>query len=605
MNNPLVPACQMGVPARDEAGYLCLESYAALGDGRSVALTGWDGSIDWWCVPQMDAPPLFDRILAGEAGGYFSITPNGAFSVERRYRQDSNVLETTFITSTGRARLVESLNSGPAGRLPWAELGRRLEGVEGAVTFNIEVRFSTQADSIDPYLSPTGNGSVFHAGEILGMFLHTPGVTMQREDDLGVQAQVTVSSGQRELIAIIAGRNEPLVLPPLDLIDARIDGSDREWRQWVAGLSYAGDYKDLVSRSALALKLLISSSSGAIMAAATSSLPERIGGDKNYDYRFAWIRDAGYTIGAFLAIGAQPEAKAAFTWLLHRLGEHGPQVCYTLDGDLATVAEAVDLPGYRSSAPMVGNDAADQLQHGVYGDLFETARCFVERGNILDSASAMILSNLADRCADGWKREDSGIWELPEARHYTMSKISCWQALSRAVELADDGHLPTTCRDRWDRARERILAWIDEHCWSQKLGAYVFYPGSDKLDASVALAVRFGFPRRDRLKSTLAAIERALGCGAFHFRYSEVDREEGCFLACTFWIAEAHTLLGDRARGAEMFEQAVQGLDRGVGIYSEMVDPKSGGYLGNLPQALTHLALIGTASTLSGCGPTR
>lgn len=553
----------------------------------------------------MDSPPLFDRLLAPEMGGYFSISPQGAFRVERSYLSDSNVLQTTFITTTGRARLVESMNSGPAGRLPWAELGRRIEGVEGVVSFDIKIKFGTQADKIYPYLSPTGNGSVFHAGEILGMFLHGPELDIRREDDLGVTASVSVTKGQREILAIVAGRNEPLVVPSLELIDARIDGSDREWRQWTDSLTYEGEFKPLVIRSALALKLLISSPSGSIMAAPTTSLPEQIGGDKNYDYRFAWIRDAGYTIGAFLAIGAQPEAKAAFTWLLHQLGKHGPHVCYTLDGKLGAGVEELALPGYKSSRPVVGNDAVDQLQHGIYGDIFETARCFIDRGNILDGPSAAILSDLADRCADGWQLKDSGIWELPEQQHYTMSKISCWQALSRAVELAERGHLPTTCRDRWDRARQRILHWIDANCWSEQRQAYVFFPGSEKLDASLALAVRFGFPRADRLNLTLKALDRELRCGSFHYRYSNVDSEEGCFLACSFWIAEAQALLGDRERGVETFIQAVQGLDKGVGVYSEMIDPQTREYLGNLPQALTHLALIGAASTLSGCGPNR
>lgn len=591
---------QRGEPQRDEGGHLALQAYGALGDGRSVALVGWDGSIDWWCVPHMDSPPLFDRLLAPQTGGYFQICPQESFSVERRYRSDSNVLETLFVTQTGKARMIESLNSGPAGRLPWAELARRIEGIEGTVDFRIQISFGTQADKVCSYLSPTSNGSVFHAGRILGMFLHSQAVVVDREDDLGVDARFSVTPGHREVVAIVAGRDEPLVVPPLELIDARIDGSDREWRQWTESLTYEGDYQDLVARSALALKLLLSSPAGSIMAAATTSLPERIGGNKNYDYRFAWIRDAGYTIGAFLSIGAQPEAKAAFTWLLHRLGEHGPHVCYTVDGCLGSSIRPLNLPGYKHSAPVVGNDAVDQFQQGVYGDIFETARCFIDSGNILDSPSATILSDLADRCADGWRREDCGMWELPEKQHYTMSKISCWQALTRAVELAQGGHLPTTCCERWDRERQRIAAWIDEHCWSHTRQAYVFYPGTERLDASVALAVRFGFPQPQRLQATLDALDDELGCGAFHYRYSEVQAEEGCFLACTFWIAEARALLGQQQRATQAFLAAVDGLDRGVGIYSEMIDPHTRDYLGNLPQGLTHLALLGAANTLSG-----
>lgn len=600
-----VPNCQSGEPQRDSGGWLPLEHYAALGDGRSVALIGLDGSIDWWCVPHMDSPPLFDRLLDPASGGFFAVTPREPFQVERRYRPDSNVLETLYITASGRVRLTESLNSGPAGRLPWAELARRIEGVEGEVELDIAIDFGTQADTVSPYLTPNDNGCVFHAGHILGMFLHDAHVQVERKDDMGVRARVLAKPGQRNVVALIAGHDEPLVVPPLELVDERIDGSDREWRQWSQGLTYDGPFKALVVRNALALKLLLSSPSGSIMAAATTSLPERIGGAKNYDYRFAWVRDAGYTIEAFLGIGAQPEAKAAFTWLLRRLGEHGAQVFYTLQGDLGTMTRPLALPGYKHSAPVVGNDARDQLQHGVFGDIFETARCFIDSGNILDNISAATLAHLADECADCWRLPDSGIWELPEQQHYTTSKISSWQALSRAIELADGGHLPTTCRERWVRERERIHAWIETHAWSEKRQAYLFYPGSDRVDASIALAVRFGYPSRARLQSTLEDVHQNLGRGAFHYRYSGAVEEEGCFLACTFWLVEAWALLGQRERAQSVFEQALAGLSHGVGIYLEMVDPDSGEFLGNLPQGLTHLAALRAALAIDGKGQER
>ncbi|HGY9622783.1 MULTISPECIES: glycoside hydrolase family 15 protein [unclassified Pseudomonas] len=582
-----------------------LEQYGALGDGRSVALIGLDGSIDWWCVPHMDSPPLFDKLLAPETGGFFSITPSEPFVAERRYLPGSNVLETIFITSQGRARLTESLNSGPAGRLPWAELGRRIEGIEGKVDLDIAIDFGTQADTVSPYVAPNDNACVFHAGRILGMFLHDHHVHIERKDDMGVRAVLSLAAGQRSVVAIIAGRDEPLVVPPLALIDERIDGSHREWCQWSKGLVYDGPHQTQVIRNALALKLLLSSPSGSIMAAATSSLPERIGGSKNYDYRFAWIRDAGYTIEAFLGIGAQPEAKAAFTWLLRQLDEHGPRVFYTLDGAIGDCVRPVDLPGYKNSPPVVGNDARDQLQHGVFGDIFETARCFIDSGNILDSPSAMLLSGLADQCADCWRQQDAGIWELPEKQHYTMSKISCWQALSRAIELADGGHLPTTCRERWDRERQRIQAWIERHCWSEERQAYLFYPDSDRLDASLTLAVRFGYPSKKRLRSTLETIDHDLGAGAFHYRYTDAQEEEGCFLACTFWLIEAWAILGNQERAEAAYADALEGLSHGVGIYSEMIDPQTGHYLGNLPQGLTHLAALKAAMAIGGCHPER
>ena len=573
-------------------GYLALEDYGALGDGRSVALSGADGSIDWWCVPNLDSPPMFDRLLDPEEGGRFTITPVEPFEVERRYLPDSNVLETIFTTASGRASLTESMNSGTAGRLPWAELARRVEGLDGTVAFDVEMRPGRRANGASPYQSRIGKHSVFHVGSVLGLFLHTDGFAAERADE-AVKGTLTVTQGRREILAIVAGEGEPLVVPKLADIDDRIDVSDAEWRTWSSRVSYTGEQRPAFIRSVLALKLLLFSPSGAIAAAATTSLPEGVGGAKNYDYRYAWIRDAGYTIKAFLAAGAQAEAKAAFTWLLKRLAEKDARVCYTLGGELVPELTEIEVPGYRRSQPVrIGNAATDQHQHGIYGDIFETASCFVGCGNILDPSSAELLSHLADQCADAWRKKDAGIWELEEPQHYTMSKVSCWQALARAVELADEGQLPTTCRDRWARERDRVADWIEEKCWSEKKQAFVFYPGSDKLDASIALAVRFGFDGHDNLEKTLDAIDAELGAGPYHYRYSGVDAEEGCFLACTFWIVEARALLGQRDRAEAALQAITEALDRGVGILAEMADPKTGAFLGNLPQGLSHLAHV-------------
>jgi len=563
-----------------------------LGDGRGIALSGADGSIDWWCVPNMDSPPLFDRLLNADAGGRFVVAPDAPFTATRRYRDDSNVLETVFVTAEGRAMLTESLNSGTAGRLPWAELARRVDGIEGEVSFHVEMRPGRRGDTASPYQARVGRHHVFHVADVLGLFLHDDGIVVERGDE-GVTGRFSVRAGERRTLAIVAGADEPLVVPPIAEIDARIDLSDREWRDWTAGLACPDQHRQGFVRSALALKLLLYSPSGAIAAAGTTSLPERVGGTKNYDYRYAWVRDAGYVIRAFLAAGLQAEAKAALAWLLDRLEAHGACVCFTLGGERVPGLKTIDAPGWRGSAPVVtGNVATDQTQHGVYGDIFETAAHFVGCGNILDPRSAETLSHLADRCADAWRTKDAGIWELPEQQHYTGSKISCWQALARAVELADQGQLPTTCRDRWARERDRIAGWIDEHCWSEARGAYTFYPGTDRLDASLALAVRFGFPGGERLCATLDAIDRGLGRGAYHYRYSGAEREEGCFLACTFWMIEARAVFGEVTVAEAALADLLAALDRGVGVWTEMADPDTGAFLGNMPQGLTHLAHI-------------
>ncbi|MBO1081209.1 glycoside hydrolase family 15 protein [Roseomonas haemaphysalidis] len=596
-----------GVPTRQagrrNAGCLPLEDYGALGDGRSVALSGADGSIDWWCVPNLDSPPLFDRLLDPEEGGRFVIAPELPFTVRQSYRPRSNVLETVFTTDTGEARLTESLNSGRAGRLPWAELARRIEGLSGEVRFRLDMRPGRRAQAASPYQSKIGRHFVFHVERVLGLLLHSDGIRCERTDE-SVTGSFSVSAGSREVLAIIAGMDEPLVVPPVEEIDRRIDISDDEWRAWADSVAHRSSERPAFVRSALALKLLLFSPSGAIAAAATTSLPEGIGGKKNYDYRYAWVRDAGYTIKAFLAAGAQAEAKAAFAWLLDRLRQEGCRVCYTLSGAPVPQVREIDVPGYRDSRPVVtGNLATDQHQHGIYGDIFETAARFVGYGNILDPSSAELLSHIADQCADRWRQKDAGIWELPDAEHYTMSKISCWQALARAVELADQGQLPTTCRERWERERDRIAHWIEANCWSEVQQSFVLHPGSDKLDASLALAVRFGFDGRERLEKTLDAIDRRLGAGPYHYRYSGSEVEEGCFLACSFWMVEARALLGQRSRAQAALGRLTAALDRGVGIYSEMADPGSGTYLGNLPQGLSHLAHIMALDALQDEAP--
>ena len=590
------------MPDRQALGGVPLEAYAALGDGRSVALSAPDGSIDWWCVPNMDSPPLFDRLLAEETGGRFVVAPREPFTAERGYRPGSNVFETVFTTPSGRARLTESLNSSHAGRLPWCELARRVDGLEGTVDFELRVVFGTRADTIHPFLQRNRNATTFNAGPVIGLLRHGDGVRLEAENDDAIRGSFTVRTGDRETVAILAGANEPLVAAPIAAIDRRIDVSDAEWRQWSNDIGYDGQYAEAVNRSALALKLLLYSPSGAIAAAATTSLPEGFGSGKNYDYRFAWVRDASYTIRAFLRIGADAEAKAALTWLLKCLGECGPRVCYKLEGALAEDVTEHDLPGYRGEKPVVsGNQAAAQRQHGVFGDIFETAARFVTAGHVLDPASGAVLAGLADQALESWRTKDSGIWELAELQHYTMSKIGLWQGLARGVELADGGHIPATNAERWARGRDRVAAWIEANCWSAERQAYVMFPGSDRLDASLALAVRFGFDGRERLEKTVQAIDAELGAGAFHHRYTGVEADEGCFIACTFWLIEALALLGHAREADRRFAQALERLGHGTGILPEMIDPDTGAYLGNLPQGLTHLALIQTAATLSEC----
>ncbi|WP_220790425.1 glycoside hydrolase family 15 protein [Gluconacetobacter takamatsuzukensis] len=477
-----------------------------------------------------------------------------------------------------------------------------MECLAGTLTFHVRLVCGTLGKTASPWLQTNRNGSIFHVGPVIAVFCRTDNLHVTREDDGGMEASVTLSEGERATAALIVSKDEPLVLSPIDEIDQRIDISDRAWRAWAEGVHHDGPHAILLRRHALLLKLLLHSPTGAIAAAATTSLPEKIGGTRNYDYRYGWIRDAGYAVNAFLRLGIMPESDAAFAWLMRCLDTHGARVLYSLEGAPVSDVQVLNsLPGYRESGPVVtGNAASKRHQHGIYGDIFETASLFVGQGNFLDQKSARILSALADECADKWQQKDAGIWELETPEHYTQSKISAWQALTRAAELASDNHLPATCAERWARERDRIAAWIDHHCWSESLQAYTMYAGSDRLDAALALGARFGFGSRQRMSSTLDAIRRELGHGALLYRYSGAENEEGTFLACSFWMCEALAELGRQQEGERLFEECLAALPPTTGILAEMMDPGTGHFLGNIPQGLSHLALIHAACSLAG-----
>lgn len=590
------------IPERD-GGWLPLDQYGAIGDGRSVALVAADGSIDWWCVPNLDSTPFFDRLLDGEAGGRFSIAPVGPFTVERHYRPGSNVLEQVFSTASGRARVAYSLNSGPSGRLPWSELAHRVEGLAGTVEFSIELRPGRRLDRASPWREPSPHGDVLHLDGIVAALRASDDVERLVEADDRVTARLATQEGSRAVLALLASSNEPLILPPLAAIDARIDRSDQAWREWSDNLTYDGRYGEVVRRSALALKLLLFTPTGATAAAATASLPERIGGGKNYDYRFAWVRDVAYTIKAFLRVGAVEEAKAAFSWLTATILRHGGRLrtMYRLNGDLAPEERELDLPGYRDSRPVrEGNRAREQLQLGVFGDLLETAALFVECGHVLDLTTRRLLADLVDRCADLWRSPDAGIWELEQAEHYTMSKLGCWTALDRAVRLAHAGQLDASHIDRWRRERDRIRDCVDAHCWSEAKQSYTLHPGTERLDASLLLTTRFGFERRDRLALTRDAVRRELCVGPLVFRYSGMEAEEGTFLACAFWLVEAFALLGEQDAAVQQMDALLAATGGNLGLLHEQMDPATGAMLGNMPQALSHLALVHAALAADG-----
>lgn len=593
------PADPSAVDERDEHGYADLRTYASIGDGRSIALVARDGHIDWFPMPAVDSVAPFARLLDAQGGGELSLAPDAPFTVSRRYLDGTNVLATTFITASGQAVVTDSLNTGVAGRLPWTELVRRIDGIRGSVRLRGVIAPGTCLGTASPWVHETVHGQVLRVDGIT-MAPRTLGEDHVDVDTHSVTVDYTTSPGSRHLLGLVATRGEPVFLPRPEDMDRALDRTIESWRRWSSACAWDGPWSDSVIRSTLLLKQLFIAPSGAVAAAATTSLPESLSGGANWDYRFTWVRDTAYSLTALFRLGVREETHAAISWMLRTILDHGtePSVFYPLDGSCpqSEVTE-YDVPGWRGVGPVVtGNRAADQLQLGVFGDVFSIMALYVDNGNVLDDGTGRLLGQIADLAADAWHRQDSGMWELPELQHYTTSKLGCWQALTHAAHLADLGQIPGS-PDRWRAEAERIRSWVEERAWSEERGAYVSYPGSDELDASILLHAISGFDRGHRMSSTLDALRRDLGSGPHLYRYTGAADQEGAFVACSYWMVSALALVGRRDEAGELMDDLVT-TPNDVGVLAEMIDPSSGAFLGNLPQALSHLALINAAITL-------
>lgn len=586
------------LPPRDEDGYVDLRSYAAIGDGRTVALIAHDGSVDWYPVPNLDSPPVFAKLLDSENGGCFELHPEGSYSVERHYLPGTNVLQSTYTTRSGTATVTDSLNTGKSGRLPWGEFARRIDGVEGTVKFVWRVAPGTALNRASPWSVNAPQCPLVRVGEV------TLGVIGCSADEIHIEPRsvsgtVVVEKAEQRLIALVSTRHEPLPCPLEQGIIDGIDRTIRYWQSWSADLQYSGPWSGEVLRSALALKLLTHSHTGAIAAAATTSLPEDPRGGKNWDYRYAWIRDASYSLHSLIRFGEREEVHAALSWLLRVVRKQGadPEVFATLEGELPQPEAEVDAPGWRNIGPVIeGNRVGGQLQLGVYGDLFDMLELYLEGGNVIDEPSARLLGDIADRTCDVWHQRDAGIWELEEMRHYTSSKMGCWHALDCAVKLHESGQIEGQI-DRWRTERDLIKEWINKHCWSEDQQSYVWYPGTRDLDASVLMHAMSGFDRGSRMSSTIDAVRESLGDGPLLYRYSGMEKEEGAFVACSFWMVAALAEVGRKQEAEDLMAKLVP-LANDVGLYAEMIQASDLSFLGNLPQGLSHLALMTAALTL-------
>jgi GH15 family glucan-1,4-alpha-glucosidase len=584
-------------------GYAPIADYAVIGDGRTAALVARDGAIDWLCLPNFDSPSVLGGLLDAARGGSFVVCPSVPFEAARRYRARTNILETTFTTAGGTVRVTDAMTLADPQLGPAREVVRRVEALSGSVPmrWRLTPRFGYGA-------SPGREGwrgrvpvATWASGAV-GVAHWDAGSPAWRDD--GVEATFDATEGARATLSLVMAHNEPLVLPGRREVERRLDETERFWHGWSTAHDYDGPWAEAVLRSALVLKLLIFAPSGATVAAPTTSLPEKIGGARNWDYRFCWIRDSAYALAALLRLGCRDEARALFWWFMQAtaLTEPRVQVLYRLDGGPRAPEQELPLAGYRGSRPVrTGNGALDQRQLDIYGDLMLTAWLYAGGDDYnLDSDTGRVLGGVADLVCDIWRLPDSSIWECRGTpRLFTHSKMMCWVALDRAIRLAREGDLPDRHIDRWRQEAEAIRTFLETQCWSDRLGSYTRAAGVEEVDASLLMMPFVGYaePKNPRVVATIDAVSRLLRHGPFVYRYLGEDGvagSEGCFLNCSFWLAGALARTGRAQEAADLMDELVA-CANDVGLYAEEIDPETGESLGNFPQALVHLSLIDAA----------
>ena len=588
-------------------GYAPIREYAAVGDGRTVALIARDGSVDWLCLPNVDSPSVFARMLDAEKGGSFQLEPTVPYEAERAYQQGSNVLETTFTTAEGRVRVTDAMTLSDSTRIsPMRELVRKVEALAGTVPlrWRLEPRFGyARADTRIDHRAGRWFASAGADAIALGVFGAENGTV--RGD--AVEGELHLEQGASALLSLAGASREPAVIPGRDDAERRLQRTMRFWPAWAARSQYDGPWGEAVTRSALALKLLTFAPSGAIVAAPTSSLPEWLGGGRNWDYRYTWLRDASWTLDAMLRLGFHDEAEAFFWWLMHasRLTQPRLQILYRIDGSTHTDERELDhFEGYRGSAPVrIGNSAGDQMQLDLYGAVLEAIWLYAKEVGRLDGDTGKEVARIADYVAEHWRDRDNGIWEVRDKRaDYIQSKAFCWVALDRACKLAQKG-LITNGERRWRATADEVRAFVDDEGWDADLQSYVRAPDLRELDASLLtlalLSVRD--PLGERIRGTIDAVERELREGPYVYRYrggDGLEGEEGAFLTCSFWLVDAYARAG-RLDDAHALMEDLLGLANDVGLYAEEIDPHTAEFLGNFPQGLTHLALINAAVSIA------
>jgi GH15 family glucan-1,4-alpha-glucosidase len=589
-----------------------IEDYAVIGDCQSAALVSRDGSIDWLCWPRFDSPALLAAIL-DPAAGRWTVAPVAPCQTARRYIENTNVLQTRFHSPSGTLLLtdlmpVASEEEKRTRLLPDREILRVVECEAGEVEIGMVFAPRPDFGRRLPRIRDRGPmGIRIETGEGL-LVLRTDMANVQVNAS-GVRATARLRAGDAVHASLTLADDWPAVLPPLGRWSREaVARSVAWWQSWAARLTYDGPAREAVVRSALALKLLVFAPSGAVVAAPTTSLPERIGGDLNWDYRFCWLRDASLTVRALFGLGCVDEADAFMSWLLHatRLTQPALAVLYDLYGKCPDDEQILGhLGGYEGSRPVrIGNAATDQLQLDVYGEVIDAATHFVRTGGRLDRDTQRMLCALGEYVCRRWHEPDEGIWEPRSGKgHNTHSRVLCWTALDRLLQLHERGHLHGAPAIEFRKHRELIRRDVTARAWNSTLDSYAARLDGDRLDASLLLLAWYGFEdaSSDRMRKTYARIQQHLGAGnGLLYRYRTADSPgEGAFGICSFWGAEYLALGGGTVDEARDILERLCGYGNDVGLYAEEIEPSTGAALGNFPQAFTHVGLINAALSLA------
>jgi GH15 family glucan-1,4-alpha-glucosidase len=606
---PLLPADALGRrtgTVRQQA----ISDYGLIGDMRTAALVGLDGSIDWCCLPRFDSGSVFACLLDSERGGCWSIRPRGKWTSTQRYLPRTNILETTFRTDEGAVTVTDFMpvaeDGRPSGEHP--EIHRQLRCGRGRVpmTMVFMPRFEYGARTTRLELLRAGLFATDRTDQVLTLSSAKPFDWIIEQSTATTHFEL--EKGEDRWLVL---RYDDDDIHPVDRYESalKLDNTAAFWQKWSSKVRYKGPFRGMVKRSALALKLLTHADTGALIAAPTTSLPEIIGGMRNWDYRFVWLRDAAFTLAALDNVGHYREADRFMRFLKkvcrHEGGGH-LQIMYGIDGRRDLIERQLDhLSGYLGSRPVrVGNGAMDQLQLDVYGEVMETADIW-RRNHEMTEGTWRVLRGLVDWVASNWQLPDSSIWEVRgEVRQYVFSKVMSWVALDRGVRIAEELKLEGDTA-RWRTARDVVHAEIMERGWSEAQQSFVQSYDDSVLDAAALAIPMFRFLpwNHPRVHSTVRAIARELTTvdGELVYRYRQLDGlegQEGAFSICTFWLAQALAMIGDRERAERIFRRMLRHANH-VGLYSEEIDPASGEFLGNFPQAFTHIALINCAAAMA------